>query len=276
MKAMGIFNIFDPIMDYTLGWTLMLHPFWAILIMALLITFLITIIYKYATDQNLMKQLKGELKEFQKELKTLKDHPDKAMKVQKQMMETNSKYMMQSLKATLYTFLPIIIIFGWMSANLAFFPIAPGEGFDVTLMFDKTASGAVELSVPAQIELIDEAQKEIVDRSVTWQLKADEEGMYMLEFSHSNKKYTKKVMVNSGREYASPIVMRQGMLDFLYSRNEETLQSTDAVTQIKVGQRAIKPLGPVSLFGWKPGWLGTYIILSIVFSIVLRKLLKVY
>jgi uncharacterized membrane protein (DUF106 family) len=263
-------------MDYALGWTLALHPFLAIALLAFLITLLITLIYKYTTDQNLMKQLKDELKELQKELKTLKDHPDKALKVQKQMMETNTKYMMQSLKATLYTFLPIIIIFGWMSAHLAFYPLAPGEGFDVTLTFDKSASGVVEIITPQQIELVDDAQKEIITRSVTWQLKAEEEGTYVLEFMHNNKQYTKKIMVNKGREYISPVVMREGLLDFLYARNGEMLRSTDAVTQINVGQRPVKPLESISLFGWHPGWLGTYIILSILFSLILRKALKVY
>ena len=40
--------------------------------------------------------------------------------------------------------------------------------------------------------------------------------------------------------------------------------------------KKVKPLGNVSLFGWKPGWLGVYIIFSIIFSMVLRKLLKIH
>ena len=73
-----------------------------------LITLLITLIYKFTTDQDLMKQLKAELKELQAEMKALKSEPEKAMEVQKRAMQTNMKYMMQSMKATLFTFIPII------------------------------------------------------------------------------------------------------------------------------------------------------------------------
>jgi uncharacterized membrane protein (DUF106 family) len=36
------------------------------------------------------------------------------------------------------------------------------------------------------------------------------------------------------------------------------------------------PLGAFSLLGWHPGWLGTYIILSLIISLLLRKVMKVY
>lgn len=32
----------------------------------------------------------------------------------------------------------------------------------------------------------------------------------------------------------------------------------------------------INLFGWQIGWLGTYIIFSLIFSLIMRKLLKVH
>ena len=37
----------------------------------------------------------------------------------------------------------------------------------------------------------------------------------------------------------------------------------------------LAPLGPVSLFGWRPGWIAVYILFSIPISILLRKALNV-
>ena len=54
-------------------------------------------------------------------MKTLRSDPDKMMVVQRKAMETNMKYMMQSMRPTLFTLIPIIVIFGWLNATLAFF-----------------------------------------------------------------------------------------------------------------------------------------------------------
>ena len=59
-------NILNPIFFPLLS----LPTLWAVIILSFLISLIITIIYKYTTDQNLMKQLKEEMKEFQKEMGT--------------------------------------------------------------------------------------------------------------------------------------------------------------------------------------------------------------
>ncbi|MBU0471434.1 MAG: DUF106 domain-containing protein [Nanoarchaeota archaeon] len=72
-------NLLNPIFKPLLS----LGFFWAILIISFVLTFLITMVYKYTTDQELMKRLKKEMKEMQKELKKLSSNPQKAMSHQK-------------------------------------------------------------------------------------------------------------------------------------------------------------------------------------------------
>jgi uncharacterized membrane protein (DUF106 family) len=57
------------------------------------------------------------------------------MSLQKEMMELNMEMMKQSFKSMLYTFIPLIILFTWMSANIAYEPINPGEEFTVTAKY---------------------------------------------------------------------------------------------------------------------------------------------
>jgi len=113
---MVVTNLLDPVLRPLLN----LPIFWVVAILSTSISFIITIVYKLMTDQNLMKQLKDEMKELQNEMKELRNNPEKMMEVQKKAMQTNSKYMMQSMKSTLITFIPIILIFGWMNANIAY------------------------------------------------------------------------------------------------------------------------------------------------------------
>ncbi len=108
---MAFYEFLSPVMDPLMG---ALPSPYNLLLVSFLITGTITLVYKFLTDQNLMKELKTEMKDLQKEMKQLKDHPEKMMAVQKQVMEKNMKYMMQSLKPTLITLIPILFIFTWL------------------------------------------------------------------------------------------------------------------------------------------------------------------
>jgi uncharacterized membrane protein (DUF106 family) len=106
----GLFNtIFGPLISW--------HPLGALIIISFLLTALITVAYKYFTDQELMKSLKAELKSLQAEMKEAKHDTERLMQLQKQSMEKNMKYMMNSFKPTLITLVPILIIFSWLRAT---------------------------------------------------------------------------------------------------------------------------------------------------------------
>ena len=89
---------------------------WNVLLMSFILTLIMTLLYKFFTDQKLMKELKDDMKALQAEMKLLKDNPEKMMETQKKAMEKNMKYLLQSLKPTLITFIPILVIFAWLHA----------------------------------------------------------------------------------------------------------------------------------------------------------------
>ncbi len=76
------------------------------------ITLVITIAYKYLTDQNLMKSLKEDTKRLQAEMKLHRDNQSKMLEINKEAMEKNMKYMMHSLKPNIVTIIPLLLIFG--------------------------------------------------------------------------------------------------------------------------------------------------------------------
>ena len=239
--------IFSPLLK--------LPPLFAIVILSFIISLTIILITKYTTDQALMKKLKEEIKDHQKQIKELKSDPKKAMEVQKKAMEVNMKYMMHSLKPTIITFIPIILIFGWMSSNFAYESIRPLQEFSVTALFDKNANGNVELIAPDGIAIIGDKTKKIEDSKAAWNLKGND-GDYILEIFYNNEKQQKNILITNTEKYIEPIKKYDG-----------------AIKSIQIDY---KPKKILNIFGWKLGWLGTYIILSIIFTMALRKVLKVY
>jgi uncharacterized membrane protein (DUF106 family) len=251
----------NPFFDTVFGWLLVIPPFWSILILSLLVSLIIVVITKFTTDQDLMKRLKGESKELQKQMKTLKEHPEKLMAVQKQQMEMSMKMMRQSFRPMIWTLIPILLIFGWMQDRLAYEPIMPDQEFSVKLQFEKGVGKLlINASAPEGIIVTGATSKEVSDGVAIFTFRAEEEGHYTapgLNFNIDGKDYTKDVIVTAKRNYVAPIKqVRDGIV-----RSIETMH--DKVKVIRIGTFSLS-------------WLWSYIIFSIFFSSVLRKLLKVY
>ncbi|MBI2651664.1 DUF106 domain-containing protein [Candidatus Woesearchaeota archaeon] len=248
--------VFENLLNPVFSPLLKLPTLLAVTLLSFLVSLMVTLIYKYTTDQSLMKQLKDEMKGYQKQIKELRKEPEKAMQVQKKAMQTNMKYMMNSMKSTLFSFLPIIIIFSWMNANFAYEPINPEKDFTATVTFADNAQGIIELSVPEGIKINGNGTQEIKNGMAKWVLNG-KEGNYLLEYKFDGKTYAHEVLITKKNEYINPVK-----------------KIADAnIKTIEIEHKAKKLL---PLFRWKIGWLGTYIIFSIIFSIVVRKIIKVY
>jgi len=256
---MGFLSFLDPVMDFLFGWVLNLTPFWAVLIISFLISLIIVVIYKLTTDQTLMKDLKDETKAFQKQMKELKEHPEEMMKVQKKAMQTNMKYMTHSMRPTLITFIPIILIFGWLQAHLAVEPLMPGQEFSVEVLFEKGVVGNISVTSPEGIEITGKSSKKIDDGNVVFTFKGDE-GVYKapsLEFDVNGKIHTKEIIISKERKYAEPLT----------SIKDDSVKSIETIHD---------KLVVMNLFGWELGWFGSYFVFVLVFSMALRRLMKVY
>lgn len=249
MAFSSFFNIiFSPL--------LALPALLAIIILSFLVSLLIIVITKFMTDQALMKRLKEDMKEYQKQAKELKSEPAKAMEMQKKAMEVNMKYMMKSFKPTIITFIPIILIFGWMSSTFAYEGIKPGQEFSATAFFGNDASGNAQISASEGVNIIGNKTQKIENSMATWKLKGDE-GEHILEFTYGDEKHQTSVLITSSNKYINPLKKTSG-----------------AIKSIKINYKKLIVL-PIGYKDWF-GWLGTYIWSSIAFTMILRKIMKIY
>jgi len=230
-----------------------MHPLLFTILIAFIVSIIVVFVYKFMTNQDLMKKLKGEMKELQKEMKTLQQHPEKMMKIQKKAMETNMKYMTKSFKPTLVTFIPLIIIFGWMHAHLGYLPIMPEQQFMATAEF-KDYAGNVTLTFPEGIELVSDETQTVLNNKASWTLKG-QKGEYILEYGFGEQKYSQNLIISDRLDYTEPIIPVKNSV----------------LKSMTIGNEKLKVL---DLGFLKLGWLGTYIIFSLIFSIGLRKILK--
>ncbi len=104
----------DGFLSYIFGPVMGLPNPLNLVVISFMLTFLITIIYKYMSNQTEIKALKKRMKDLQNEMKGLKDQPKRLVDMQKEVMNANLRYMSHSFKPMIITFIPIIFIFGWL------------------------------------------------------------------------------------------------------------------------------------------------------------------
>ncbi|MBS3084331.1 DUF106 domain-containing protein [Candidatus Pacearchaeota archaeon] len=107
----SIHAVLNPSAGFLINWNLNL----GMLIVVFIITFLTTLIQKYATDQVALKELKKEQKIVRDEMKKYKDHPEKMMELQKKQLEFIPKTMKLSMRSFAYTGVPFILFFRWFN-----------------------------------------------------------------------------------------------------------------------------------------------------------------
>jgi len=261
-------SFLDPIF----GWLLYLHPALAIFLISLLISVITTLALKFLTNQSLMKDLKKEMKELQEEMKELKNNPKKMSAVNSKFMETNMKYMTHSMKPSLFTLLPILLIFGWLTSHMAYYPLEPNQDFELTAFFKEGETGTVEIISP-DIMVKDDTTKDIINNKVNWILNW-KEGEYNVSVLHKDKTYTKEVIISSEKDYAP--VEKEYSSGGLFSKSKDPYMK-----KITLSNKKIIPFKDVPILqnipwvsGW--GWFGVYIFFSLAFSMILRKILNIY
>jgi len=105
----AVHAILNPTAGALLSWNLL----FGMLIIVLILSIITTLIQKYGTDQETLKELKKEQKALQEEMKRYKDNPQKIMELQKKSFESIPKTMKLSMRSFTYTAIPLILFFRW-------------------------------------------------------------------------------------------------------------------------------------------------------------------
>src|SRR5574342_401288 len=163
--------MFDAFFDSAFGFLLNWPPLLAIALVSFVISLLITLIYKWTTN--------------------------------KQAMAVNMQYMAKSMKSTFITFIPILLIFGWMSANFAFEPLMPNQEFTLAATLQKEIAGNVSVTVPEGLEVVGDSTKQIENGMATFTLKGSE-GDYFVTLASNGQEVDKKRSEEHTSELQSP------------------------------------------------------------------------
>jgi uncharacterized membrane protein (DUF106 family) len=106
--------VFDNFFQGLFGWAINWNPVGGLLVICFILTLFITLVYKFMTDQKLLKTIKSDMKDLRKKMKEFRSDPKKMMELNKISMEKSMQQMKNTFKPMLVTFIPLILIFGWL------------------------------------------------------------------------------------------------------------------------------------------------------------------
>ena len=118
----SVHAILDPIIGKLFEWNLT----WGMILLVMIITLLITIIQKYATDQVTLKSIKEENKKIQQEMKQYKNDPKKSSELMSKNLKLSFEMMQHSMRPIIFTGIPLVLLFRWF---IDYFASIPGFRF---------------------------------------------------------------------------------------------------------------------------------------------------
>ena len=179
------------------------NPFIGIVLFSLTVSLFTTLVIFFFTDKEKMRELKERQKELHRKAKEHQKsgNQNALLEINKQMMMEMPEMMKHNFKPMLITFIPIIIIFTWANANIAYEPIPPQHEFVIVADLERGYVGEVNISVSEEIDVIGNKVKTIENNQVNWTLKGSE-GIYFLTFIYNGDSASKNLIITEGVEYA--------------------------------------------------------------------------
>lgn len=93
---------------------MLINPKVSVIAASVFVTFVMTLVTKYFTNQDRMRELKELQKACQIKLKDNKGKPEEKSKIQKEMFECSMELTKHSMKPLLFTFIPLIVLIAWL------------------------------------------------------------------------------------------------------------------------------------------------------------------
>lgn len=248
-------------------------------------TLLTTVVRSAVLDKEKMKEHKEKLKHHQEQIKEAQKRKDYNAVVahQQKMMDASMEQMRHGMKPMLFTFIPVILVFGWMNANYNDL----GSIYNMTVI-DPIPQNLDVVSVYTSPNITyGSAGKELVWRveNVTYSWSWSELGEYSKGFVDVN------ITAKNPKNYTqTPFKGEYTTLDVEGKRAERTLQD-GAVQQLSVKRADLKvggdtvsyrleyennnPFYVATVFGVGLGWIRWYILCGFISSLIFNKLFRI-
>lgn len=288
---MSAFNtVFSKFFD------LVLYPFhkmsvWiGMLLISLLTGLLMLVIFRYASNQEGIKNTKDKIKAHLLEIRLFSDNLGVTMKAQGNILRANLKYMGYAFKPLLIMIIPLILILIQMNFWFGYNSLSPIEPFLVKIKLEKGYNPMevdIQLETPPALTIETLPLRIVEDNEINWRMSAKETGTHELQIHVAGHTLSKKVTVDKAAadkplSKLSPKKLKGNAVEILLHPAEAPIDKSIPIKSVEITypERLMSVLGltipSFSLFGsLVPSWLIVFFILSIIFGFAFKGIMGV-
>jgi len=252
-----------------------LNPWAGMAFISLLTGLLMLFIYRLASNQTGIRDVKSRIKAHLLELRLYKDNMGVTMRAQGQILGANLRYLALNLKPLVVMIVPLVLILAQLNLWFGAEPLPTGRP---AILKVKLKPGVdvlgTEFSLESPPEIAIETPPLRLEelREVDWRIRPVSAGRFELGIKAGDKVYHKNVAVDGKYlEKVSPLKVKPSLLDEALYPGEKPLPGDGRIESIEI----IHPAKKLGLFGLKLHWLVAYLGLSIIFGFALKKPFRV-
>ncbi len=241
-----------------IDWFLSLNPILAIFILALVYTLIVVAIYSLFADVEELREIKKEMDELRKKLVNTKNE-NELKKLQTKTLELSLLYNQKSMKTFIFTTLPAIFIFGFLTGHYTYEPLKVDQPFNITIQLATPRNITItQLMTSPDFKLL--STKKVGDK-IIYTILPKKEGYFEFKFKIEDKDQ------RMNKTYSIPFIVTK-----LYKTTPDVKKVNDGIVEeIRIEYKPLR-LVPFKVFGYSPGRLTFYILFSLILNTIFRKL----
>ena len=204
--------------------------------LALPVTVLALLVYRYASDQKGIHAVKEKMKAYLLETRLFKDDLAVTLRAQGQILKHSSIYAAYALVPMAIMFVPVVLLLIQVESRYAFRPLQPGESTLVEAQVDpRKAMSDIEaqLIVPDGLKIETPALRVDARHSILWRVRAEKPGNYTMRVQLGAHEFSKRVRVGGAGDI-SPAIYQANDIRTLTYPLEAALAPESAVSSIQM------------------------------------------
>ena len=249
-----------------------IDPFWALLAVCLVTTFVFLEVFRRTTDSVRLQEAKNGMQARLLEVRLFKDSPSIVLAALAGMLTCNLRYLKHSLKPTLVMLPPLIVLMIHLDSWFGYAPLRPGQAALVRaklLVSAQQSLDEVALEAGAGLAIETPSLRIPQEREISWVVRAGQAGQYLLSMKGAGDTVQKRVIVadNGWQRVAPRLVTAEFWHQWAYP-GEASLPRDGPFEWVEVSY----PERSLTLFGLETHWLVLFFVLTCALGFVGSKL----
>lgn len=235
---------------------------------------LMMIIFRYTSNQKALKEVGNRVRANLLAMRLFKDELSVTFSCQWGLLKAIGARLWYSLAPLVVMIVPFVLGLAQLGAYYEKRPLRPDESAVVSLYLAEPAWDSntdVRLQAPDGVVVETPGLRDRSERVIRWRVRARQAGQHKLVWEVSGQRVEKLLSAGAGLVPVSPKRPGTSFWDRLLYPVEPPLGEHDAVRAIEV----VHPTRQTPILGWGIHWLITFFVLSIVFALLFKPVLKV-